>query len=50
MKERCGLSRRETAELQEWEDFRQLKGSVMVDSKEEAFRVVEEWDDQSSTL
>ena len=45
IKERCGLSRRETAELQEWEEFRQLKGRVVVDSKEEAFRVTEEWDD-----
>ena len=50
IKERCGLSRRETAELQGWEEFRQLKGTVVVNSKEEAFRVAEEWDDQFSTV
>ena len=33
-----------------WEEFRQLKCTVVVDSKEEDFRVAEEWDDQISTV
>ena len=42
IKERCGLSRRETAEVQVWEEFRPFRGRVHVESKEEALRISRE--------
>ena len=50
IKVRCGLNRMETAELKEWGEFQQLKGTVVEDSKKETFRVAEEWDVQFSTI
>ena len=50
IKERCGLGRRETVEAQSWEEFRALKGSVLVEGKEEDLRAAGEWQDRSCTV
>ena len=33
-----------------WEEFREQKGEVFVENKEEALRTAEEWQDQSDTV
>ena len=43
------LSRGETVEVQSWEEFRTLKGSAIVEIKEEALRAAREWQDWSCT-
>ena len=40
---RCGLKRGETAEIQKWEEFRELRAEVHVEKKEEALRIAKEW-------
>lgn len=44
------LSRRETAEVQLWEEFKVLKGSVIVETKLEALRIAREWSDRLCTV
>ena len=46
IKERRGLGRRETAEVQSWEEFRALRGRVYVERKEEALKTAREWQDR----
>ena len=48
IKERCGLGRRETAEVQVWEEFREFKCKVYVGS--EALRIAGEWRDRANTM
>lgn len=50
IKERCGPSRREAAEVQTWEGFKTLKGRVIVEGKEEALRAAKEWENQLGTV
>ena len=50
IRERCILSRRETVEVQSWEEFRSLRGRVLVESKEGALRMAREWQDLSGTV
>ena len=37
-------------EVQDWEGFRELKGRVCVESREEALRTAREWRDRSCTV
>lgn len=48
--ERCRLGRRETAEIQEWKEFRELRGEVFVESKEGALRTAMEWAGQPNVM
>ena len=50
MRERCGPSRRETVEVQIWEEFRSPRGGVFVESREDALRTAREWQDLSGTV
>ena len=50
IKERCGLGRRETAEVQVWEGFKVLEGRAFVERKEDALRTARELQDQSRTV
>lgn len=43
IKRRCGLGRGETAEVQRWEEFREMRATVIVEKKEDALRAVGEW-------
>ena len=43
IRSRCGLKRGETAEVQEWEEFRELRAEVYVEKKKEALRTAKEW-------
>ena len=43
IRSRCGLKRGETAEIQKWEEFRELRAEVHVEKKEEALRIAKEW-------
>ena len=45
IRERAGLKRRETCEVQVWDTLREFQGEVFVDSKEEALRTAQEWTD-----
>ena len=47
IRSRCGLRRGETAELQRWEEFREIRATVYVERKEEALRVAREWTDEN---
>ena len=46
----CGLGRGETAEVQIWEEFREMRASVIVEEKEEALRTAKEWTDQENSI
>ena len=50
IRERAGLRRRETCEVQVWDTLREFQGEVFVDSKEDALRVAQEWADQERTV
>ena len=43
IRSRCGLKRGETAEIQRWEEFKELRAEVHVEKKEEALRTAREW-------
>ena len=43
VRERCWLRRGETAELQRWEEFREIRAKVHVDRKEDALRTAKSW-------
>ena len=47
IRERCGMRRGETAEIQRWEEFREIRAEVHVDRKEEALRTAKSWTDES---
>ena len=47
IKRRCGLKRGETAEIQRWEEFREIRAEVYVDRKEDALRIAKEWSEES---
>ena len=49
---RSGLRRGETAEIQRWEEFRDLGAEVHVEEKEDALRAAREWseEDQKNTV
>ena len=47
IRRRCGLRWEETAEVQRWEEFREIRAEVFVDRKEEALKtakVLHLWD------
>ena len=52
VRQRCGLKRGETAEVQKWEEFRSMGAEVYVEKKEEALRTAKEWteEDQKNTV
>ena len=52
IRRRCGLKRGETAEIQRWEQFREMRAEVHVQKKEEALKVAKEWSeiDQENTV
>ena len=50
IRERAGLKRRETCEVQVWDTLREFQGEVFVDSKEEALRTAQEWTDLERTV
>ena len=50
VRERCGLGRRESAEVQVWEKFKTLRARVSVEKKEDALRTAREWSDQEGTV
>ena len=50
IKERCGLKRRDTVEVQVWEEFRPFLGRAFVESKEDAMRTAMEWQDREGTI
>ena len=50
IRERAGLKRRETCEVQVWDTLREFQGEVIVDSKEEALRTAQEWADQERAV
>ena len=47
IRSRCGLKRGETAEIQRWEEFRELRAEVHVEKKEEALKTAKEWPEAS---
>ena len=47
IRSRCGLRRGETAEVQRWEEFRELRAEVYVEKKEEALRTAKEWPEEN---
>ena len=47
IKRRCGLKRGETAKLQRWEEFREIRAEVHVERKEEALRIATEWPERN---
>ena len=50
IKRRCGMARGETAEIQTWEEFKELREEVIVEKKEEALQMAKEWKDPSLTV
>ena len=52
IRRRCGLKRGEVAELQRWEEFREIRAEVHVQRKEEALKTAKEWseEDQENTV
>ena len=52
IRERCGLRRGETAEIQKWEEFREIRAEVHVERKEDALKRAKEWteEDQRDTV
>ena len=50
IREKCGLSRRETVEAQTLEEFRSLRAWVIVDRKGDPQRIAREWKDHQSTI
>ena len=50
IRERAGLKRRETCEVQVWDTLREFQGEVIVEGKEEALRTAQEWTDQERTV
>ena len=52
IRRRCGLRRGETAELQRWEEFREMRAEVHVERKEEALETAKKWseEDQNDTV
>ena len=47
VRRRCGLKRGETAEIQRWEEFRELRAEVYVEKKEDALRTAREWAEEN---
>ena len=43
IRRRCGLKRGETAEVQRWEEFRELRAEVYMEKREEALKTAGEW-------
>ena len=50
VRERSGLGRRETVEVQRWDVLRAFQGKVFVESKEEALATAMGWSDQQGTV
>ena len=50
IKERCGVGRRETAEVQTWEELREMRAEAIVDKKDEALRTAKEWSSHQGTI
>ena len=50
IKSRCGLKRGETAEVQRWEEFKELRAEVFVERKEEALETARNWKDHERTI
>ena len=44
IRRRCGLKRGEIAEVQRWEEFRELRATVFVERKEDALKTAGEWE------
>ena len=50
IRRKCGSGRGETAEVQRWEEFRELRARVFVENKEDALRTARDWTDQENTV
>ena len=50
IKERCGIRRGETAEVQAWEEFKEMRARVIVEKKEETLKVAKGWTNQQRTI
>ena len=50
IRSRCGLKREEMAEVQKWEEFKELRAEVFVEGKEEALNTVRNWKDWKRTI
>ena len=46
----CGLRRGEKAEVQKWEEFKEMRAEVHLEKKEEALKTAKEWTNQESTI
>ena len=44
------MSRGETAEVQVWEGFREIRAEVIVQKKEDALRTAREWTNHRGTV
>ena len=50
IKRRCGMSRGETAEVQTWEEFKEIRAGVIVQKKEDALMTARDWADHQGTI
>ena len=50
IRERRGISRRETAEAQMWEEFKEMRAEVIVEKKEDTLRTAREWLEHQGTV
>lgn len=50
IRDRCGIGRRETAEVQTWEELKEIRAEVIVDRRDEALKTAGEWRDYQGTV
>ena len=50
IKRRCGMGRGETAEIQTWEEFKELRAGVCVQKKKDALKTAKEWTEHQRTI